>query len=233
MTNLKVVSKPEPVSFNDVLKTLTEYLENDTDLIASDIKASDRLSYDLNLDSLNRLEMIMHIEKVYGIEIEDTTDLERADTLAEFVALCKNKINQEKIVFQLGTKNSKFIPSPYTKNINKITSKIQTQLSAVKPIDANVKLDYNIVFDTIKQHLLNKYGIQTVKKESNWYKSFGLNDFDRNELFEWVEKKFNIKLGHFYFTNIDSLCVAILNAYFDKNKIGLLQRIKAKFVRAK
>ena len=110
---------------------------------------------------------------------------------------------------------------------------VKTQLSAVKPIDANVKLDYNIVFDTIKDHLLNKYGIQTVKKESNWYKSFGLNDFDRNELFEWVEKKFNIKLGHFYFTNIDSLCVAILNAYFDKNKVGLLQRIKARFVRAK
>ncbi|MBQ3640685.1 acyl carrier protein, partial [bacterium] len=110
MTNLKVVSKPEPVSFNDVLKTLKEYLESDTDLIASDIKPSDRLSYDLGLDSLNRLEMIIHIEKVYGIEIEDTTDLEHADTLAEFVALCKNKINQEKIVFQLGTKNNKFIP---------------------------------------------------------------------------------------------------------------------------
>lgn len=233
MISLKIASKTQPVSFNDIFTVLIEYLEQNTDLIASAIKPSDRISYDLNLDSLNRLEMIMHLEYEYGIEIKDTEELERADTLAEFVALCKKQINQEKIVFQLNTKNDKFIPSPYTKNINKITSKIQTQISAVKPIDANTKLDYNIVFNTIKEHMLNKYGIQTVKKESNWYKSFGLNDFDRNDLFEWVEKKFNIKLGHFYFTNIDSLCVAILNAYFDKNKIGLLQRIKARFVRAK
>ncbi len=233
MISLKIASKTQPVSFNDIFTVLIEYLEQNTDLVASDIKPSDRISYDLNLDSLNRLEMIMHLEYEYGIEIKDTEELGRADTLAEFVALCKKQINQEKIVFQLNTKNDKFIPSPYTKNINKITSKIQTQISAVKPIDANTKLDYNIVFNTIKEHMLNKYGIQTVKKESNWYKSFGLNDFDRNDLFEWVEKKFNIKLGHFYFTNIDSLCVAILNAYFDKNKIGLLQRIKARFVKAK
>ena len=233
MTNLKVVSKTQPVSFNDVLKTLKEYLEQNTNLIASDIKPSDRLSYDLGLDSLNRLEMIMHLENAYSVNINETAELERAKTLADFVILCKDQINQEKIVIEPVKQNSKFIPSAYTKRVNKIVSKIQTQLSAVKPIDANVKLDYNIVFDTIKQHLLNKYGIQNVKNESNWYKSFGLNDFDRNELFEWVEKKFNIKLGHFYFTNIDSLCVAILNAYFDKNKVGFLQRIKARFVKAK
>ena len=40
----------------------------------------------------------MQLEYEYGIEIKDTEELERADTLAEFVALCKKQTKRASIL---------------------------------------------------------------------------------------------------------------------------------------
>lgn len=136
MTNLKPNSKKTLVSFDDVIKTLKEYIEEETTFSVEEIKPSDRLSYDLNLDSLHRLEMIIRLEHVYGVEIDENVDLERAQTLADFATICQNQINQGQVVAEtLKTTNEKIIPSPHTKNVNKIATNIQTQMTAVKPVE--------------------------------------------------------------------------------------------------
>ena len=81
----------------------------------------------------------MRLEQVYGVEINETEDLERAHTLADFAILCQNQINQGKVVAEtLKTTNEKIIPSPHTKNVNKIATNIQTQMTAVKPVETQM-----------------------------------------------------------------------------------------------
>ena len=70
---------------NEILQELTSYLENDI-YIACDVKITQDVDLfrDLGLDSLDTIELIMHFENRFGININDDA-VENITTIKEVV----------------------------------------------------------------------------------------------------------------------------------------------------
>jgi len=149
------------------------------------------LKYDLALDSLDNLEIIMEFEKQFNVKIQDTTELEKNLNFGEFCYILSSKTHEK-----------------------------QTPRK---------QLTTDEIFNIIYKHLYKKYEIPYTKLTSNWYKDLGLNSFQLADFYKWVEKKFNIKMPYFYFTDINKLC-AVIYIEMEKpyTKTSLVNRIRQK-----
>ena len=98
------------------------------------------------------------------------------------------------------------------------------------------------IFQVIYQYIYDKHGISYTNKESNFYTDLNLIEFDRYELYEFLQKKFDIKIPYLHFSNIGVLCKMIAKTVNEKkakekhnliNKIKNWWNVKAKFQNVK
>ena len=90
------------------------------------------------------------------------------------------------------------------------------------------------VLKTIQNYVCDKHGYRDVTKESNWYTDLNLTEFDKCELYEFLEKKFGIKINQRYFSSIEVLCNAVIYSIKEKEieaKNSLINKIKNLFIR--
>lgn len=78
----------------EVMKAVVEALveETDKDITADDVTADTLLAEDFELDSMQRISLVMELEDNYGIDIEDE-ELADINTVGDLVALIETKQN--------------------------------------------------------------------------------------------------------------------------------------------
>jgi acyl carrier protein len=162
----------------------------------------------LGLDDTAKLQLIMDLEKALNIEIDDDKILnKKSSTLDEFCYDIYKQICQNNI------------QKPEIKQL-------------VNKSDSDITRDD--IYKAIEKYIYEKYTIPYVKPTSNWYKDLNLTNFDFNVFREWVEKKYNVRLSYFYFTNIWDICNVI---YFDiqtqRAKKALKERMQTMFNKIK
>ncbi len=97
-----------------------------------------------------------------------------------------------------------------------------------------VALTKEDIFKIIEKHFYEKYNIPYAKPESNIYKDFGFTEFDKSELFDWIEKQFQIKLPLFYYSSLDIICQRIhLEIRGKAEKYAFRNKLKKIFTRSK
>ncbi|MBR3511305.1 MAG: hypothetical protein IKN73_04595 [Alphaproteobacteria bacterium] len=80
------------------------------------------------------------------------------------------------------------------------------------------------IFKTIQNYVCDKHGYRDVTKESNWYTDLNLTEFDKCELYEFLQNKFGIKIKQRFFSSIEVLCNMIISSMKEKEE----KEIKAK-----
>lgn len=78
----------------EVMKAVVDALveETDKDMTANDVTADTLLVEDFELDSMQRVSLVMELEDNYGIEIEDE-ELVDINTVGDLVGLIESKRN--------------------------------------------------------------------------------------------------------------------------------------------
>ncbi len=180
------------ITYEKIKKAAKDSLLNDQELklneqdIFPGVKISRR---GLGLDDTAKLQLIMDLEKALNIEIDADKILnEKLSTLDEFCYAIYQQI--------------------FPNNVQK--TEVKQQVSQQNKSDSDITKDD--IYKTIEKYIYEKYTIPYVKPTSNWYKDLNLTNFDFDVFREWVEKKYNVRLSSFYFTNIWDMCNVI---YFD------------------
>ena len=224
----KLINKKVPAKLTEVLDFIKYILVASTDLNKCDITNTSKMGRSwvpgqrgLGLDDLDRLQTIMDLGKIYGVEIEETEAIKKANTLIEFAEACRLEINKN-----IKTKDLS-IKSAYTKTIdamqNKVTDKKQqTNVNAYT---------YENIQEAIKKHLEKEYNRYNVTPKNNWFTHLGLTELQRCDFFKWIEKTFEMELPYFYFENMDALYKVIY--YTKMNKSNFITRIKQLLSRTK
>ncbi len=112
---------------------------------------------------------------------------------------------------------------------------LHKQTNQESPMITETKED---VFKYVNEYLLDKYNIMNARPSDNLFIDLHFTDFDRSELIAWAETKFDIRLIHTYFINLDDFCEKVLSMIRSKKikeiqKTNFLQRIKQRFVKQK
>jgi acyl carrier protein len=78
------------IKYQELFKKVRDLLAKKLEIHPSDIQLSSRLVEDLNIDSLNSIELIMAFEETFNIDIPDE-DAEKALTVKEIVDYIEKK----------------------------------------------------------------------------------------------------------------------------------------------
>ena len=90
----------------------------------------------------------------------------------------------------------------------------------------------NDIFETIQTYVCDKHRYRDITKNSNWYTDLYLTDFDKCELYEFLQNKFGIKIKQRFFSSIEVLCNSVVSAIKEKEekeiktKNSLVNKIK-------
>lgn len=121
-------------------------------------------------------------------------------------------------------------------NLGEFAQALYNHVNNPKKMSVNelVALTKEDIFKIIEKHLYEKYNIPYAKPESNIYKDFGFTEFDKYELFDWIEKQFQIRLPLFYYSSLDIICQRIhLEIRNKAEKYAFRNKIKSLFTRSK
>ena len=178
--NENILKHPNPKIFQTVKTIVLEQAAEKKGYISPDsINAGTSLKYDLGLDSLDNMEVVMEFEKQLGVNIPDTTELLKKHSLGEFCYILHKQMNK---------KDKKIVIIPMNKK------------------DIQDKQD---VFDIVYKYLYQQHDIPFTNIKSNIYKDLGFSEAERCDFYEWAETQFDVKLPSLYFENLDELCKAI------------------------
>lgn len=224
----KVITKKVPAKLTEVLDFIKYILVSSTDLNKNDLTNTSKMGRSLvpgqrglGLDDLDRLQTIISLGKVYGVEIEETKTIKNANTLIEFAEACRLEINKNVKTKDLSIK------SAYTKTIDTM----QKNVSDKNPEPNVVSYTYDNIQEAIKKHLEKEYNRYNVTPKNNWFIHLGLTELQRCDFFKWVEKTFDMELPYFYFENMDALYKVI---YYTKMKrSNFITRMKSFLSRTK
>ena len=87
----------------------------------------------------------------------------------------------------------------------------------------------NDIFKIIQTYIYDKHGYRDVTMKSNWYTDLYLTDFDKCELYDFLQTKFGIKIKQRFFSSIEVLCDIVVSSIKEKEiktQNSLINKIK-------
>ena len=102
----------DKVSAQNVVKHARNIIADEKFLLAKNISATSRLGWNLHMDDLDKMQLIMDLEKIYRVSISESIIYSKVKNLGEFCMLCANEINKKIPLNNIENKNVSYLPEP-------------------------------------------------------------------------------------------------------------------------